>query len=315
MSTPLVKAASSGFHDASAYDAHRPSYTDAAVNAFLGHLNALDAATDGKQIPQKIVEIGAGTGKFTKVLSRKAMQAAAKGSGQSIEILAVEPHEQMRAQLSAKNLPHVTVVDGHGANLSMVDDNSADAVIVAQAFHWFANYEALKEIHRVLKPGSFVGVIWNIEDYNKPAAWPAKADWEQGLNDIIYSLALDGSPRFRDGQWQRAFDAVAVPDAIANRPALYSPLADDRVYWTVQLTPEALWNRLLTLSQIANLPETGPNDEQEAVAGSTAQPTSRATVRRRFDAVLARDDVKRNDKGEVTIHALTFFAWAQKLAV
>ncbi|CAK7210793.1 hypothetical protein SCUCBS95973_000909 [Sporothrix curviconia] len=314
MSTTLAKAASSGFHDASAYDAHRPSYPDAAVDAFLGHLITPGTAADGKQGAQKIVEIGAGTGKFTEVLSRQAVQAAAKGSGQSLEILAVEPHEQMRAQLAAKKLPHVTVVDGHGANLSMVQDSAADAVIVAQAFHWFANYEALKEIHRVLKPGSSVGVVWNIEDYNKPRAWPAKVAWEQGLNDIIYSLAHDGSPRFRDGQWQEAFAEVAVPDAAANRPALYSPLADDRVYWTVQLTPKALWKRLLTLSQIANLPETGPNDEQEAAAGNTTQPTSRATVRRRFDAVLARDDVARNDKGEVTIHALTFFAWAQKLA-
>lgn len=89
-------------------------------------------------------------------------------------------------------------------------------------------------------------------------------------------------------------------------------MTDGRVYWTVKLAPEALWKRLLTLSQIANLPETAPNDEQEA-KDATAQPTSRATVRRRFDAVLARDDVARDADGEVTIHALTFFAWAQKI--
>lgn len=28
----------------------------------------------------------------------------------------------------------------------------------------FANVDALTEIHRVLAPGAFVGVIWNIED-------------------------------------------------------------------------------------------------------------------------------------------------------
>ncbi|CAK7204673.1 hypothetical protein SEUCBS139899_007432 [Sporothrix eucalyptigena] len=312
MSDPLAQAASSGFHDAGAYDAYRPSYTDAAVTGFLSHLDSLAVAEDRKQWPLKIVEIGAGTGKFTEALSRQAVQSAAKNAEKQAQILAVEPHEQMRAQLAAKSLPHVTVVNGHGSDLSMVEDGTADAVIVAQAFHWFANIDALKEIHRVLRPGAFVGVIWNIEDYNKPAAWPAKTAWEQGLNDIIYSLALDGSPRFRDGQWQKAFEEVA--QATADHPALYSPLEDDCVYWTVQLTPEALWKRLLTLSQIANLPETGSNDDKEA-ADSTTQPTSRATVRRRFDAVLARDDVVRNDKGEVTIHALTFFAWTKKIQV
>ncbi|KIH92753.1 methyltransferase type 11 [Sporothrix brasiliensis 5110] len=305
MATPLVQAASSGFHDAGAYDAHRPSYTNEAVTAFIGRLNILGStAGDGK--PLKIVEIGAGTGKFTEILSRQAV-----ASTTALDIVAVEPHEQMRAQLSAKSLPRVTVVNGHGASLGSVADGTADAVIVAQAFHWFANYDALKEIHRVLKPGATVGVIWNIEDYNKPAAWPAKAAWEQSLNDIICSLASDGSPRFRDGKWQQAFDDAARSQG-KDKPALYSPLADDRVYWTVKLAPEALWKRLLTLSQIANLPETGTNDAHEA-ADSTAQPTSRATVRRRLDAVLARDDVARDASGDVTIHALTFFAWAQKI--
>ena len=139
MSTPLAKAASSGFHDASAYDAHRPSYPDAAVSAFLSRFNLQSStATDGIRDAQKIVEIGAGTGKFTELLSRHAVQAAAAGAGsaQTMDILAVEPHEQMRAQLAAKNLPHVTVVDGHSADLSMVEDSTADAVIAAQAFHW-----------------------------------------------------------------------------------------------------------------------------------------------------------------------------------
>lgn len=130
MTTPLAQAASSGFHDAGAYDAHRPSYTDEAVTAFLGRLQVLGGPSDeGK--PLKIVEIGAGTGKFTEALSRKAATGVPPW-----DIVAVEPHDQMRAQLAAKNLPHVTVVDGHGANLSTIADGTADAVIIAQAFHW-----------------------------------------------------------------------------------------------------------------------------------------------------------------------------------
>lgn len=134
MTTHLAQAASSGFHDAGAYDAYRPSYTDEAVTAFLdGFKNLSGGSNDGQ--PLKIVEIGAGTGKFTECLSRKASAGSASASP-AFEITAVEPHEQMRAQLAAKNLPHVTVVDGHGADLGTIADSTADAVIVAQAFHW-----------------------------------------------------------------------------------------------------------------------------------------------------------------------------------
>jgi hypothetical protein len=33
-----------------------------------------------------------------------------------------------------------------------------------QSFHWFATNEALKEIHRVIRPEAAFGMIWNIED-------------------------------------------------------------------------------------------------------------------------------------------------------
>lgn len=32
----------------------------------------------------------------------------------------------------------------------------------------FATYEALREIHRVLKPGGVFGMIWNIDDCENP---------------------------------------------------------------------------------------------------------------------------------------------------
>jgi hypothetical protein len=60
----------------------------------------------------------------------------------------------------------------------------------------FATQDALREIHRVLQPGAVFGMIWNIEDYNKPVEWEASTKWEQKLNDFIWSLD-DGLPRFR----------------------------------------------------------------------------------------------------------------------
>lgn len=60
----------------------------------------------------------------------------------------------------------------------------------------FATTDALHEIHRVLRPGAVFGMIWNIEDYNKPQKWKASTKWEQKLNEFVWSLD-DGLPRFR----------------------------------------------------------------------------------------------------------------------
>lgn len=130
MSSQLAEAAEIGFHDAGAYDAHRPSYLPAVVDGLLHQLEVPRPATQ----EVRIVEIAAGTGKFTQALSRLAASSSLPWS-----ITAVEPHDQMRAQLVAKSLPHIAVVKGHAAGVPAVPDGWADAVITAQAFHWWVS--------------------------------------------------------------------------------------------------------------------------------------------------------------------------------
>jgi ubiquinone/menaquinone biosynthesis C-methylase UbiE len=67
-----------------------------------------------------------------------------------------------------KGQPNVDIRAGTAYELP-VEDASVDAVICAQAFHWFANAEALKEFARVLKPGGSLGLIWNFYDQS---LWP-----------------------------------------------------------------------------------------------------------------------------------------------
>jgi SAM-dependent methyltransferase len=43
-------------------------------------------------------------------------------------------------------------------------DAYVDGVTVASAFHWFDAERALAEIHRVLKPGGGLALIWNARD-------------------------------------------------------------------------------------------------------------------------------------------------------
>jgi SAM-dependent methyltransferase len=70
----------------------------------------------------RIIDLAAGTGKFTEAL-------AAREEG--FEILAVEPHADMRRVLSERGLKGVKVVDGTAENVP-VENGWADAVFVAQ---------------------------------------------------------------------------------------------------------------------------------------------------------------------------------------
>ncbi len=183
----------------------------------------------------------------------------------------------------------------------------------------------------MLRPGAALGVIWNIEDCgcrrralasplplklaplpgspadhcpdNKPAGWPATTAWEQKLNDLIYSLPRDSSPRFRDCKWQDVFTnqlertpASGGGPTTEGVPRFSLPLGEDRVPWTVWLAPETLWGRFATLSQVAIL-------EGEA----------KQLVRHKFDEALGGEDVDRNERGEVGLHGVTYFAWTDRL--
>lgn len=130
-----------------------------------------------------VLDLGAGTGKFTKRL-------AATGA----RVIAVEPVAEMLAALEAA-LP---IVETHRASADALPLASAslDAVFCAQAFHWFASAAVLDEIHRVLKPGGWLGLVWNVQDEH--------IDWVAKLK-VIMSPYEAGVPRFRHGAWRRVF--------------------------------------------------------------------------------------------------------------
>ncbi len=112
----LPEQASHGFSDATHYDQHRQSYPPQAIEEFLQRLEV------AKQPQSRIVEIGAGGGKFTQTLV---------GRDEQFEIVAVEPHQQMRQTLAEKKLNGVTVLDGDAAHLP-VEDDWGDACVAAQ---------------------------------------------------------------------------------------------------------------------------------------------------------------------------------------
>ncbi|VTT58485.1 unnamed protein product [Fusarium fujikuroi] len=265
------------FDDAQSYDAHRPSYPPAAVASLLGRLGL-----EG-QSGHHILDLAAGTGKFTELLSARP---------EGYKIIAVEPLDSMRNTLVAKKLSRVDVRAGTAAEMKDVGDGWADGCIVAQAFHWFAREESLEEIHRVLKPGAKLGLIWNAEEYNRPESWPASTKWEQELSELNFNEKADNEPRFRHLLWTKVFERQAE----AEKPFFSTPIETEKITWSIWLTPDALWDRFDTLSW-----------------NKLRQGEERRLFREKFDKIIKEGDATFNESGEVELHGCTFFVWTSRL--
>jgi len=170
-----------------------------------------------------VIDLGAGTGKFTRLLSTLAPT-----------LIAVEPVAAMGAQLT-KLLPDVRMVNGTAESIPL-PAASADAVVCAQAFHWFSTEAALAEIHRVLKPDGRLGLVWNVRDES--------VDWVAAITDIITPYEGD-TPRFHTGRWREAFTG----EYFSELEMTCFP------YSHVGSPQEVIMDRFLSVSFIAALPE------------------------------------------------------------
>jgi SAM-dependent methyltransferase len=155
--TRVHPVAAAGFGAAAdVYERARPSYPTEAVEWALERCEIEPGKT--------IVDVGAGTGKLTRLL----LPSGAR-------VIAVEPVAEMRAQLVAA-APAVEALDGTAEEIPL-ESGVADAVTVAQALHWFDLDRALPELHRVLKPGGRLVLFWNMRDLSDAI--------QRGVEDLL----------------------------------------------------------------------------------------------------------------------------------
>lgn len=142
------------------YDLGRPSYP----------IEAVDWALQRAGTVVDVVDVGAGTGKFTASLI-----------AHGLTVVAVEPDPEMRARL-ATNLPSVRSLAGT-AEAMPLEDASADLVTFAQSWHWVDVPAASAEVARVLRPGGALALVWNIRD--------PEVEWVERLGEVMGSSTAE----------------------------------------------------------------------------------------------------------------------------
>ncbi len=126
------------------YVKYRPSYPQEIISFLTKEI--------GLSAQSIIADAGSGTG----ILSKLFLE-----NGNSV--YGIEPNDDMRiaAEKILSTFPHFKSLPG-SAEESSLDRNSVDFITAGQAFHWFDIDQAKKEFRRILKPGGFVILIWNI---------------------------------------------------------------------------------------------------------------------------------------------------------
>lgn len=206
--------AAAGFgSSADIYERGRPSYPQGVVDLFVSEL--------GVGPGTRVIDLGAGTGKLTRLL-------VSTGA----DVVAVEPVEAMREQLVAL-VPEVDAQEGTAEALPFPDDH-ADVVTIAQAFHWFDPQPALAEIARVLRPHGGLGLVWNERDTTVP--------WVAALSELF------------DWETRRPYEKGGDWAAIVAASGLFTPLQRRELAFFQDLDADTLVQRVLSTSYVAARP-------------------------------------------------------------
>jgi SAM-dependent methyltransferase len=208
---------------AETYERVRPSYPADAVAWLADNLRIGPGRT--------VLDLAAGTGKFTRLLA--PFRAT---------LIAAEPVDGMRRAFVAA-VPGVPMIAAM-AEVLPIASGSLDAVTVAQAFHWFDAERAFDEFARTLRPDGRVGLIWNARDRS--------VDWVNAVWSIMDRVE-------RRAPWR---DHEKWRDSALGSRAGFGPLHTETFRHEQEITPAGVVERISSVSHVAVLP---PSDRERVL--------------------------------------------------
>ncbi len=139
-----------------------------------------------------VADVGSGTGIFSEQLLDAGLR-----------VIGVEPNADMRAQAERALCGRKGYRSVCGTTDAMgLPDDSVDCVTAAQAFHWFDAEAFKRECRRVLKPGGFVAIVYNMREMKSPYMQvfaqltrrfcPAFKGFSNGLDEAELPSFFDG---------------------------------------------------------------------------------------------------------------------------
>ncbi len=253
------------------YDRARPGYPLALIDDLVGWA----------QPDARALEIGAGTGKATRLLAERG-----------VAVLGIEPSAEMAAYARAATdrLGNVQIIESDFERWCP-DGVTFPLAYAAQAWHWVDHESAYVRARAALAPGGHLVAFWN-----RPA-W-GDTELRRALSDAyrrtVPELALDGpmhpdnpgavapagavAVAGRDGSWTQA---VAETDGLAD--------PSERVYqWSLDYTADAYVELLGTMSEVRLLAEADRQALLEAVGETIERHGGRLTMPMATRASIAR---------------------------
>jgi arsenite methyltransferase len=108
---------------------------------------------------EHVLDIGTGTGRLAEFVAGLV--------GSQGRVIGIDPLQSRIDVARLRQSITLTFETGHAEDLSRFGDGQFDAIYLNSVFHWVVEKDrALREIHRVLKPGGRLGL--NVQDPTRP---------------------------------------------------------------------------------------------------------------------------------------------------